>query len=383
MMSSVWARRGLFAGLSVVVLAAFAGGGFALHARRVAALQQVPAPEKFPWALRTAEVKRHDLTAGFPVLATLSSQAEIVIIPQISGVIRRMGPREGEPVRKDLLLVRIDTQELVNQIAALSASYQAAKGEAVLREKELRRKQALLPKGFATQEAVDQLRTALQTARQRVKQLRGEVDALRTRLKYGTIRSPVDGVIAARLQEPGDLAAPGRAVYRITATTGAKIRVTVPQAVAARLRKGSEIRLDLGGQSLTVWLSRVFPSLDALSMGSAEADLGNIPFGLPSGSRVPGRVILDRWPGALVVPRTAIVLASDGQSGTIFRVVAARDGNPGRLRRIKVKIIASGREGVAISGAVSEGDRVAIAQETELLKLKDGDPVLPEFGRER
>jgi len=382
-MLSVWIRRLLLAGLSVAALGALAAGGFALHARRVEALQQVPTPETFPWALRTARIKRLDLTTGFPVLATLSSQAEIVIIPQISGVIRRMGPREGQPIKKDQLLVQLDTQELDNQIAALEANYQAAKGEVGLQIKELQRSETLLTKGFATQETVDRLRTALRTARQRVKQLQGEIAALKTRRKYGTILSPVDGVIADRHQEPGDLAAPGREIYRITATTGAKIGVTVPQEVAARLHEGSEITIDHGDQSLTVAVSRVFPTLDALSMGSAEADLDSIPFGLPSGARVPGRVILERWPNALVVPRTAIALAPNGKTGTMFRIGAAPEGNPARLERVEVTIIGSGRAGVAVGGAVSEGDLVAIAQENEMLKLKDGDPVLPEPGQGR
>ena len=382
-MPSVWVRRALLAGLSALVLAALGAGGFALHERRLQALKTVPTPEKYPWALRTATIKRHDLTVGFPVLATLSSQAEIAIIPQISGLIRKMGPREGEPVNKGQLLLELDTQELSNQLAALQASQQAARDEASLQQKELRRREILLLKGFATPQVVDQLRTALQTAKQRVNQLQGEIEALKTRLKYGIINSPVDGIIAARLQEPGDLAAPGNAVYRITAATGAKIKVTVPQEVAARLHVGSEIVLRHGDQSLTVGVSRIFPSLDALSMGNAEADLFNIPFGLPSGARVPGRVILDRWPGALVVPRAGIVLAPDGKTGTVFRVGPAPDGKPRRLERIQVTIVASGREGVSVSGAVSAGDEIAIAQETELLKLRNGDAVLTEDGREQ
>lgn len=378
-MTNIRARKFLLVGLSIATLALLAGG-FLLHAHRIALLQAVPPPEKFPWALRTAKVEKRDLTAGFPVLATLSSQTEVVIIPQISGVIHRMGPREGQTVEKNLLLVEIDVQEIDNQLAALEADRLAAEGEAVLQESELQRMEALLPKGFVTQEAVDQRRTTLQTAKQRVKQLQGEIDALKTRRKYGTIVSPVDGVISARIQEPGDLAAPGREIYRITASAGAKIGVTVPQQVAARLREGSEISISHGNQSLTLAVSRVFPSLDALSMGRAEADLDRIPFGLPSGARVPGRVIQDRWPDALVVPRTALFLAANGETATAFRLIPAAGSDFASLERVVLTIIGSGREGVAVSGDISEGDIVVLAQENQLLQLADGDPVIAEPG---
>lgn len=167
-------------------------------------------------------------------------------------------------------------------------------------------------------------------------------------------------------------------IYRISATKGAEIRITVPQSVAAQLHDGSEVMLQHGDKTIRVAIKRVFPSLDALSMGTAEADLDSIPFGLPSGTRLPGRVILERHGNALVVPRTALILTSDGKGATVFRITPAGGDGLARLEKLQVKIVASGREGVAISGPVSAGDQIAVARENELLKLKDGDPTLPE-----
>lgn len=376
-MRSGTAKKLAFTALAAVVLAALAAGGYALHAKRIAALQRVAPPTQYPWALRTAKVVRRDLTSGFPVLATLSSRTENVIFPQISGVILKLGPREGQAVKRGELLVKIDTRELANQLAALKASLQSAKDEEAFQRKELRREETLLRRGYATQEDVDRLQTAVRTARQAVNRIQGEIDALRTKIAYGTIVSPTDGVIAARLQEPGDLASPGRPIYRITALGGAKVAITVPQNVAARLHVGSEIVLRYGEARQTVAITRVFPALDALSMGRAEADLDRIPFGLPSGARVPGRVILDKKLGALVVPVSAVAFAPSGDSGVLFKVVSKGDGAVPVLRKVAAKIVGRGREGVAVKGAVAAGDQVVVAQENTLLKLKDGDAVLP------
>lgn len=369
-----------FWGLTIVVLAGLALGGFALHTQRLAALADTPPPERFPWALRTAVVAKSDLTDGFPVLATLKSRSEIAIIPQISGAILEMGPREGQPVAKGDMLVRIDTREMENELAALLASRRAAAEQVSLSSKELERQEKLLTKGFAPQERVDTLRTALETNRQKVNQLTAQIEALKTRLEYGIILAPGDGVISARLQEPGDLAAPGRPIYRMTSAAGAEMRITVPQAIAEQLRTGSEVRLDHGSDHETVAISRIFPALDALSMGSAEADLDSIPFGLSSGARVPGRVVLKKWDGVFVVPRTALVLGADGRKATVFRIAPGKGDGLARVERVAVSILGSGREGIAIQGPVAAGDRVAIAQETDLLRLKDGDPVQPEPG---
>ena len=339
-------RRALIGAIFIVAVAALAYGGYRLHAKRVAALEEVPAAAQFPWAMRTTTVKKRDLTVGFPVLATLRSQAEAAITPQISGVIRQIGPQEGDAVKKGALLVQIDVEELNAQLSALKASLQAAEDTAALRKSDLARQEALFKKGFATQETVDTLRTALQTAEQKVNQLDAQIDALKTRIRYGTILAPMDGVIAARLQEPGELATPGRAIFRITAATGAKIRITVPQAVAAQLHKGSEVRLDHGDEHVSVAVSRIFPSLNEL--------------------------------GVFVVPRTALILSPDGESGTMFKVLGTDGADLSRLQRVTVKIVASGREGVAVSGDIGTGDRVVVGREDDLLRLKDGDEVLPE-----
>lgn len=379
---SIWTRRTFFFVLSIVVLITLAVGGYILHVKRMEKLQESHSPTQYPWALRTATVQIRDLSSGFPILATLSSQTEVMITPQLSGTIIEMGPREGQKVKKQKLLVRLDTQELKNQLAALKARNQAAKDQVALQEKEAKRKKALLDKGYATQEAVDRVETALQTAKQSVNQLQNEIKALKTRLEYGIIRSPVSGVIAARLQEPGNLATPGKPIYRITASTGAKIKITVPQTVAEQLTIGSEIVLSHGEHTISIKITRIFPALDALSMGSAEADLDQIPFGMPSGAKVSGRVILNRLINAKVLPRTAIILSPNGKIGTIFRIIADKDEKLGQMKKVEVKILTSGKEGVAVEGDLSKGDIVVVAQENELLKLKDGDQVLSNSEKE-
>lgn len=346
--------------------------------QRLEALLDVPPPKQFPWALQSATVTQRDLTIGFPVLATLNAQTEVAITPRISGTIEVMELREGQPVSKGEVLAQLDVRELTDQLAALTANFKAAEAKVALSEKELARQKALLGDGYTTQANVDKLSTALQTDAQMVSQLQSDIAALKTHLTYGSLLSPVDGFVTARLQEPGDLAVPGQVIYRISATKGAEIRITVPQSVAAQLHDGSEVMLQHGDKTIRVAIKRVFPSLDALSMGTAEADLDSIPFGLPSGTRLPGRVILERHGNALVVPRTALILTSDGKGATVFRITPAGGDGLARLEKLQVKIVASGREGVAISGPVSAGDQIAVARENELLKLKDGDPTLPE-----
>ena len=236
----------------------------------------------------------------------------------------------------------------------------------------------MLKKGFAAQDLVDRLSAQLDASRQRVKQLRGQIEALKTRLAYGTILSPVDGVIAARLQEVGDLASPGRPLYRITAEGGVKISVSVPQHVLEKLQPGSKIVLTQDDRQQTVRVTRIFPDLDALSLGTVEADVDRMPFRLPSGARIPGRVIMAEYPGSLVVPLAAVAFSPDDRRGVVFKL-QRKDGENGYvLKRVPVQIAARGHEGVGVKGDLQPGDKVVTAKESILLSLRDNDPVVPE-----
>jgi len=364
--------------LGVLIVVGMVTAGYLLHTKRVFELSSVAPPAQYPWALRVAKVTKRDLTSGFPVLATLNSRAEIVITPQITGVIDKIVLREGMAVKKGQLLVELNTQELANSLDSLKATLASAEEEARFQKQELERKQKLLKKGFTTQENVDRLVMTVRTADQRTNQIRNQIEGLKTRIAYGTINSPVDGIVAARLQESGDLATPGNPIYRITSESGAKIKISVPQNVMERIHLGTPIELQHGSIGKTVVVTRIFPALDALSMGSVEADIETIPFGLPSGAKVPGRVILERKIGALVVPITAVVFSPDGKTGLLFKIVSTADAGTSTLRKVKVKITGRGLEGVSVNDAVAEGDLVVIAQENALLKLRNGDPVLPE-----
>lgn len=122
-------------------------------------------------------------------------------------------------------------------------------------------------------------------------------------------------------------------------------------------------------------LSRGFPALDARAMGCAEVDLDALPFGLPSGARVPARVILEQVNDALTVPQEALVRTGGGK----HYVFALDEGGHGaHLRRVSVTPLLDGGSAVAVDGDLKPGDRVVVAHRGVLLRLRNGDPTIAE-----
>ncbi len=341
---------------------------------RVREVHQVKRQNLAPWALDTAVVKTGTVTRGFPVLATITTKGEITVTGQISGTILKMGPREGVAVKAGDFLTRIDTREIEDNIAGLQAKLAAAKAEYTRHEHELAREQKLFKEGGSSETALETHRTAAIAAQNNARALERQISALKVREGYGKVLAPADGVIAARLREPGDVCMPGHPLYRLTVSKGARVRVKLPQSIIEQILPGASLELEHGNDTMMVRLNRIYPSVDALALGAAEADLETPPFGLASGARVTGRVILQERQDALQVPPDAIITGEQTHESRVFKIV--KKDNDDFLKMVTVGVDLVGRNSVAVNGDLAAGDKVVVAHESVLLKLRDGDPVV-------
>ncbi len=357
--------------LLIVVL--LVGGGIMLHKKRAAKLAHVPREEVAPWALHVAAVSDAPVDSGFPALARVSTREEVTIMARISGRILEMGPREGVRVTKGSLLVRIDTREIADKIRSLKAQLIAARAETTRTRDELERERKLLKDGGSSKSAVESRRTAAVAADQRVKSLEHEINSLKVQKGYGVINSPADGIIASRLAEPGDMAVPGRPLYKITSSAGALVQVELPQAILHEVRPGTPMVLYHNGQEVTVPVNRVFPTVDARALGFVEADLDTIPFDLPSGSRTACRVILKQTKDAIRVPYGSLLCGGDQTKCRVARVKEQEKKHI--IDMVPVTVQLRGHEGIAVTGELQAGELVVVAHQSVLLQLADGDPV--------
>lgn len=355
----------------IVIAGALVGGAVYLRSLRAVQRSQVPPPVIAPWALYDAKVQRKTVVSGFLALATKKADSEVLVTPQISGRIITMGPREGQIFQPGTVLAQIDRSEIDDEISALKADLDAAIQQEIFQKKELERQQALLLKGFATQENTDSAQTAYIAARKKVAALRHNLSQLKTRRSYTVITANRSGTVADRLAEPGDIAALGKPIYRLSVSGKTRFSIKVPQSVMDNLHVGGPVVMTSGDKVFNARLTRINLTLDSLSMGSVDIDLASSPFKLPAGARVPVRVITSQIKDALSVPITAIAWSKDGRNG--FVVKAAGDGDKVTLKKIPVKILEASADGAAIRADVKPGDRVIVAQQAVLLKLKTGD----------
>jgi RND family efflux transporter MFP subunit len=363
-------RHYLFA---LLILVALVAGGAMLHKKRAAEVAHIPEEPITPWALHVARVSDKPADSGFPALAMVSTREEVTIMARISGRILEMGPREGVRVKAGDLLVHIDTREVEDTINSLKAQYVAAQADAKRTSDEMVREKKLFRDGGSNESAVETRDTAFVTAKQKVMSIEHEINSLRVRKGYGRINVTADGIVAKRLAEPGDMAVPGRPLYKITESTGALARVELPQSILNEVHPGTPMVLYHNGEQINVPINRIFPTVDARALGIAEADLDKIPFDLPSGGRVACRIILKQVSDSIQVPYGSLLCGGDQQQCRLFKVL--RQNNKDILKMVPVTVKLRGHDGIAVDGGLTADDRVIVAHESVLLQLKDGDPV--------
>ncbi len=362
--------------LAVIILILLIVGGIIVHKKRAAKLAHTPTEMIAPWALHVEPVTKDSVDQGFPALARITTRQPVTIMARITGRILEMGPREGVAVKKGDLLVRIDTRAMEKKIQSLQAQLVAARAEATRTGHELKREEKLFRDGGSSATAVDSRRTAAVTARQKAASLEHQIAALEVEKGYGVIKSPVNGIIAARLAEPGDMCVPGHPLIKITASGGALVRVELPQSILHQVRPGASIVLSQNNQQLTVPVSRVFPSVDARALGYVEAEVDAIPFDLASGSRIDARIILRRSKDGFRVPYGSLLCGEGDTQCRVFTIVdKEKEKEKNILKMVPVDVLLRGYDAIAVTGALKAGDRVVVAHESVLLQLHDGDPV--------
>jgi len=353
------------------------GGTAALLHSRLKHVEDSPVMDVSPWAVSTDTVRQGTVNQGFPALGKVVSSTEVRIVAQISGSILTMGPQAGAMVHKGSLIVNLDTRGLEADAGSLKAKLTSAKAVLNNNRKEWEREQRLFKEGGSSATAVEQYQTRVRSEQANVHALKKQLESLQVKISYGQIHAPISGRIAERLAEPGDTVLPGKPIYTLTAEHGGRVVVPVPLDTLTKIQTNGEVILSMGGQQMVTHITRINPSLNALSMGSLEIDLPERPFNLPNGAPIEAHVLTATATG-LSVPINALRPANNGNHRSLFKVVSEPKTH---VQGVAVEVSLCGKERCVIEinngdHVLHAGDHVVTAHGSVLLQLHDGDPMM-------
>jgi membrane fusion protein, multidrug efflux system len=344
----------------LTVLAVLGAAACATEARGPSERAASPPAGRPPVAVSVAPAAQHDVVDALDIVGSLAPKFAADVKSEVTGVVTAVYVTEWAPVRAGEPLARLDASETEAAIAALHA----AGAQAVVAERRATREQdrarQLLGYGLITPQAADEAQSALEAAAAAVGAAQAQIRTAEARLAKFFIKAPMDGVVAARRVNVGDRVenmGGGEPMFRIVDPRLLELTVSVPSAHVAAVRVGQPLEFftdSLPGRTFTGRVLFINPAVDEASRSTrVVAEVRNADGALKGGLFARGRIVLASRPGAVVVPREALLDWNvTARTANLF-VVA---GDCAEKRAVRVGAVTA--DGVEIVGGLAAGEPV-------------------------
>jgi len=317
-------------------------------------------------------VERADLTRELLYVADLEASASVAVYSTVADRIEEFPFEDGDEVRAGQRLAVIRSDGLDRGLAQVAAQLEGLEAQVTQAESEVRRAEELRDRGVLTEQAYEQAVTAHQAAVASRDAARASFDQLSITVADAEVTAPVEGVIADRRLERGDMASPQVPLCTVLDTDPIRVDLRLTEQDVARVRVGHPVALALDaypGETYTGEVVRILPYLDAATRTNtvqvhvpnpADADTGERA--LKPGMFGRATLTVDRRDQVVVAPTDALMLDS--------RLLAAQE--PGQeLRRAYVVDDQGRAETRQVELGLRDGDRVEI-----LAGLDQGDTLV-------
>lgn len=304
--------------------------------------------------LATAPAQVREVALTYPAESVVEASRQATVAAQVSGRVVQVMVDAGDRVSRGQVLMRIDEREAAQGVAAAQAGVAQAQAALTNATATLERTRNLRDKNFISQAALDQAEAAHRAAVAQLKAAeagRGQAGTVRS---FTVVTSPLTGVVAQRLTEEGEMAAPGRPLLALFEPGELRVVASIPQYKLAALPQ--ELRAKVEFPERHLWVDAV--RVERLPVADARTHTVRVRVYLPAdvAGVVPGmfaRVHLVLGNARkLVVPAEAVVRR--GEVTAVY--VQAADGGLA-LRQVRLgEPVADG--GIEVLAGLAGGETV-------------------------
>jgi multidrug efflux system membrane fusion protein len=324
-----------------------------------------PAHGAAPQVVKVAHAARGDMPEMLSELGTVTPDATVTVLPQLSGYLTEVGYKEGQDVKKGQFLAQIDPRQYeidLQQAQAALLKDQASLDQArsdLARYHELRAQKAI-----AEQTVTDQEFLVRQDEAQ-VKSDEANIAQFKLDLIYCHIIAPVAGRVGLRLIDPGNYvtASSSPGIVLITTMKPTTVEFTVAQndigKVIERVNSGAQLPVTAytsdNAQQIATGTLYALSNQMATSTGTVtlRAKFENDDEALFPNEFVNIKILVDTLMQVVLVPTPAVL---SGAPGDYVYLVNANKTVSAR----KVTLGASDGRNTAILSGLAAGDTVVV-----------------------
>tara|TARA_B110000046_G_scaffold181138_1_gene212855 strand:+ start:3764 stop:4936 length:1173 start_codon:yes stop_codon:yes gene_type:complete len=191
--------------------------------------------------------KSRVFTHYLEIQGNVKTKQNILVYPEMPGILRKIFVQEGQRVTKGQLLATIDDGGLSNQVAQVEATTQLAKTT-------FERQKRLWEQKIGSEIQFLQTKTNYEAQTNALKQLK------RQQAK-ASVKAPFSGVVDNIIKEPGTVIAPGQGseIFRIVNLNNMYVEAEVPEKYIASITKNKEVKVEFSvlGKSVNSKVTQV------------------------------------------------------------------------------------------------------------------------------
>lgn len=336
-----------------------------------------------PRAVRVQAVTLRPVAQSARYSGVLEARAQLDLAFRVPGRVASVGqvtlpglpPRplqEGDVVKAGDVLATLDLDDLRSQRSAAAAGadstaaqVRTARTALAQSEREAARAKKLFANGDLAQADLDRAEAAAASAGSSLASIEAQhqsrLDQLtlsRSTLTDATLRSPIDGVVARKAIDPGELVSPNMPVFSIVDVAELKVVFGVPDTRVNLVHLGQAVTVvveALPGRTLAATVSKVAPTADpALRTYAVELRLTGTP-GLRPGMTATALLGDEGRQDAPVLPLSAVVRNPDGPGYVVFGVKG-----DSTVELIPIEVADLLENDVVVASGLAAGRRVVV-----------------------
>jgi RND family efflux transporter MFP subunit len=342
--------------------------------------KEEPVPEEVvrPAKVMTVSSLDEELRRTYPGRVRATQRADLAF--QVNGPLIELPAEEGQEVKKDDLVARIDPRDFEVNLRNAQGQLSKARAALELAEKDYQRVTRIKKKdpGAVSDAMVDKAREAMDGAKAQIKSLRADVEAANLQLSYTYLRAPFSGVIAKRYVENFQEVRAKQPIVSLQDISEIEILVDVPESLMATAWRGT-------GRAVAEFATTPGKEYDlTLKEYSTEADPRTQTYRLvltmpaPEGvnilpgmtAKVSGYQVTQDSGSRFVIPAIAL-FADEAGNSTVW--VVDQENKTVHQRKVKTGEL-TGTESIEIVDGLESGETIAISGVSQ---LREGMTIRP------
>jgi HlyD family secretion protein len=305
----------------------------------------------------------------------------VQIKSKASGRIDNLPVEEGDFVKKDQLICRLDPTDVQAEVDQAKANLDIAQAELTTAQNTYDRQMKLFDKSLISAEARDQATLALAQAKGKMVSARISLDQANTRLSETTVRSPIDGVILQKYVEVGQIIASGisnvsggTAIADIASMANVYVEAGIDEIDVGKINIGQPAKIVAEAYPRLTFhgkIIRIAPEATVeqnVTLFNVVIEVENKEGKLKSGMNATAEITVAKEDNVLLVPTLALSPV-EGPDSRFTRQTFLKKGNEYVPQNVEVGL--SDFKETVVQKGLNEGDVVGVPMVSRLKEQND------------